>query len=41
MEAAHEDGSEELDKVAQVLQDAFGISPTEAPQEVRQQVREM
>eukprot|EP00208_Stichococcus_sp_RCC1054_P000886 CAMPEP_0206137798 /NCGR_PEP_ID=MMETSP1473-20131121/2852_1 /ASSEMBLY_ACC=CAM_ASM_001109 /TAXON_ID=1461547 /ORGANISM="Stichococcus sp, Strain RCC1054" /LENGTH=496 /DNA_ID=CAMNT_0053531037 /DNA_START=413 /DNA_END=1903 /DNA_ORIENTATION=- len=41
MEMAHEDESEELDKVAQVLQDAFGISPTEAPQEVRRQVQEV
>ncbi len=39
MEASHEDESGELDRVAAVLQDSFGISPTEAPLEARRQVR--
>lgn len=38
MEAAHEDDSGELGGVASVLQDAFGISPTECPLQARQQV---
>lgn len=41
MELAHEDESSDLAVVAEVLQDAFGVSPTECTLEVRQKFQEV
>lgn len=39
MELAHEDDSSDLSVVAEVLESAFGVSPTEASLEIRQQAQ--
>ena len=39
METIHEDGTDDLHHVAEVLRDEFGVRPEELPIDVRSQVR--